>query len=616
MPDELNQTRIDSILKRAKALEAEAGDSEMVAHAEVLARLVDKTTTLDDLPDEALEACRDHLGTSGMVDALLQNAPSSHGVEEADMSQPETLGKITPETQSNARTMSPRSIWRRSQTWLAIAAAVTLVLVLSVPWLKRPGQTTTTPQIALTLTGDQAFNPASLHRLDMIHGQIAAGLPDFTIQTGTLGATGSDPHEYMRLGTVIVRSENGYGSGAFISADGWLLTNYHVVADPAQTASLTGQAAKVEVITAHEADGHNKPEPAVSATVYRVDPEHDLALLKLDTTPAGMTQVPFFKLATSFSDTEDCFVVGSQFNGPAWWVRGTNISQRFDFPDDLSQVAAGVDTQAAMIDRSDMTVLVSDARVSPGDSGGPLLNAKGELIGLTFATSANSSAGSVGWHIALKHLRAFLTTMPTQPEGVPFDLWTAGLPHASMLEPQLADADGDGRVDSLVWRFATAGENGQEVAAATVVFIDLDEQDHADSGPQGARQHIPQGLWGVKREGNFTFDVCIVRRADGVAAVAYTDASKNVNEIRIGHGDRNVAQIIWRRGANGAWTATPGGQTPLIDPGSFNREQLRRLQATTGGGQQRQQSMNEGGPRQSPDDNGPRKGRNSLESTP
>src|SRR5581483_4869229 len=343
------------------------------------------------------------------------------------------------------------------------------------------------------------------------------------------------------------------------------------------------------------------------ATVYRVDPEHDLALLKLDAMPAGMTQVPFFKLAQSVNDSEDCFVVGSQFNGPAWWLRATNISQRFDFPDDLSQVAAGVDTQAAMIDRSDVTVLVSDARVSPGDSGGPLLNAKGELVGLTFATSANSSAGSVGWHIALRHLKAFLATMPSQPEGVPFDLWTAGLPHASMLEPQLADADGQGRTNSLVWRFATAGENGQEVAAATVAFIDLGQHNHDDSGAQGALQHIPHGVWGVRGQGAFEFDVCIVRRADGVAAVAYTDASKNVTEIRIGHGDRNVAEIIWRRGEKGTWTATPGGKTPLIDAGSYNGDQLHRLQGTTGGGQQRQKQM---------DDTAPRKGRNSLESTP
>jgi S1-C subfamily serine protease len=110
----------------------------------------------------------------------------------------------------------------------------------------------------------------------------------------------------------------------------------------------------------------------------------------------------------------------------------------------LSQYAAGVASEGGDVERTHATVIVTDARISGGDSGGPLLNEKGNLIGLTFATSANSTAGSVGWHITLDHVREFVADLPEDPEGVPFDLWSAGLPNSARVA-ELSDADEDGR---------------------------------------------------------------------------------------------------------------------------------------------------------------------------
>src|SRR5262249_46345215 len=156
-----------------------------------------------------------------------------------------------------------------------------------------------------------------------------------------------------------------------------------VVEDSAQDAARVGEPASLEVIMPRLVDGRMKPQTALKATLYRADPVHDLALLKLDVLPAGTKEVPFFRLASAVRDREDCFVIGSAFNSFAWWVRSGNVSQQFDFPEDLSQVAAGASGSSTLVDRSRATVIVTDTRISPGDSGGPLLNSKGELIGLT-----------------------------------------------------------------------------------------------------------------------------------------------------------------------------------------------------------------------------------------
>lgn len=407
-------------------------------------------------------------------------------------------------------------------------------------------------------------------------------MPDFNEGTATLGTGGDQRIVQWRLATVIVRSNDGWGSGAFISPDGWLLTNYHVVASAAQKAAVTGGPVILDVIAARMVEGRIKPQPALKSTVYQVDPVHDLALLKLQALPAGIAQMPYFKLAREIQDGENCFVIGSQGNGPAWWVRSGNVSQQFDFPEDLSQFAAGMATSRAAVDRDHVTVIVTDTSISPGDSGGPLLNSNGELIGLTFATPANTSGGSVGWHIALPHLRAFVANLPGQPEGVPFDAWTAGLPEAVMLEPGVLDGDHDGRADSLLYRYASpAPANGDQSPRpiALTAFVDLNGRSpHGDE----ALDRLPFGLWGMETQGHFRFDVFVTARADHVLAVGYPGGKGIVDEIRVGT-SQDGAKAVWRREADQKWhVSAPSSGTPLLDPAHFNSNQTTRLSVIMG----------------------------------
>ena len=134
----------------------------------------------------------------------------------------------------------------------------------------------------------------------------------------------------------------GQGSGFIISADGYVITNAHVVAD----------ADEVNVTLTDKRE--------FKAKVIGTDQRTDVAVLKIDTT--GLPKV-------NIGDS-DKVRVGE-------WVLA--IGSPFGFE---NTVTAGI-VSAKSRDTGDFVPLIqSDAAVNPGNSGGPLFNGKGEVIGI------------------------------------------------------------------------------------------------------------------------------------------------------------------------------------------------------------------------------------------
>jgi S1-C subfamily serine protease len=592
MSDESDNSA-ETIVSRARELAGKPRPE--IADAEILAAISDGTLAFEDVDETTLERCVRTFGINSVLEAF------KAGSQQVNVSETEPIAQVGNEVDLTYReTIEPARVesvvrsggfawWRRRPVWLrlsralATAAAVILAGLTFILTHRQfsPPIPANQPLTALQWPSNRPFDPSSLKTWGRQQPPLPTHMPDFASSQSTLGAGGTDHFAPWRLATVIVRSEHGWGSGAIISADGWILTNYHVVATPAQSAALTGEPASLDIITAEVVEGRLKPRPAFQAALYRADPVHDLALLKLRTLPPGQTVLPYFRLASQLQDGEECYVIGSQAKGPAWWVRSGRVSQQFDYPEDLSEFAAGAVTSGGDVSRDRATVIVSDTRISPGDSGGPLLNTQGELIGLTFATAANATAGSVGWHIALKHLENFLADLPHRVEGVPFDVWTVGLPEATMLRPGLADADHDGRIDSLRYRYAarTQEDSNALQPVAFTVFVDLRER---SGNGQEALDLVPYGIWGLDR-GRFRFDVFQTARADHVRAAGYTDSQGIVDEIRVARAHEDAASVIWHRGNHGGWTATrPSPPAPLIDPTRLAGRDLHRLQIILG----------------------------------
>lgn len=462
-------------------------------------------------------------------------------------------------------------LWPLQSTWVGISAWLTVVASIGLlgaasywpigpPHRDAPELGQQTPLPTWPSEGASDTVPKVTQRA--VRTPLATEMPDFDRAFGTLGAGSGNRVTPWRLATLIVRDESGWGSGALISADGWFLTNYHVVALQAQEAALTGRPAVLDVIIPQMINGTLKDRAPVKATLYRADPARDLALLKLNRLPVGVEAMPHFRLAAQVSDGEDCIVIGSQGMGPAWMPRGGEVAQKFRFPDDLSEVVTGFRASGNIIDRGRMTVIASTVSVSWGDSGGPLLNSRGELIGITYASPLNASRGSIGWHVALEHLRGFISNRPSKPEGVPFDAWTAGLPHSSVLTPELGDGDGDGRMETVAWKHAEQTENeSTSKGVAFTTFVDFGQRKPRD---EGVGELMPSGLWGLE-QGRFRFDVFITQRTDDVAAVGYTNQAGVVDEIRIGRWVNDVATLLWTRKGKGPWQANqPSARLPLL----------------------------------------------------
>jgi len=149
----------------------------------------------------------------------------------------------------------------------------------------------------------------------------------------------------------------GQGSGFFISPNGYIVTNNHVVAN----------AVKVEVLTDSGA--------TLEAKVVGTDAKSDLALIKVD----GRTDFPFVKLANASPKIGEWVVAMGNPFGLGGTVTAGIVS------------AQGRDIGSGSYD----DYIQIDAPVNRGNSGGPTFNLKGEVIGVNTAIYS-PSGGSVG----------------------------------------------------------------------------------------------------------------------------------------------------------------------------------------------------------------------------
>jgi serine protease Do len=172
-------------------------------------------------------------------------------------------------------------------------------------------------------------------------------LPRPDAQNGAQNQHGVRPHRIIQ----------GMGSGFFISSDGYIVTNNHVV----------DHATKVDVITDSGVTYHAK--------VIGTDPKTDLALIKVD----SKSEFPFVKLATSMPRIGDWVVAMGNPFGLGGTVTAGIVS------------AEGRDIGSGPYDN----FIQIDAPVNRGNSGGPTFNLKGEVIGVNTAIYS-PSGGSVG----------------------------------------------------------------------------------------------------------------------------------------------------------------------------------------------------------------------------
>ena len=168
----------------------------------------------------------------------------------------------------------------------------------------------------------------------------------------------------------------GAGSGVVLSADGYIVTNYHVINGAQQ-------------ITVTTNDG-----TAYSATLVGTDASNDIAVLKVDAkglTPAVLGDSS--KLAVG----DAVLAIGN----PLGTLSGT-----------VTDGIISALEREVTIDGNTMTLLQTSAAVNPGNSGGGLFNANGELVGIVNAKSSSDSSGNavdnIGFAIPINSVKPII----------------------------------------------------------------------------------------------------------------------------------------------------------------------------------------------------------------
>jgi S1-C subfamily serine protease len=167
-------------------------------------------------------------------------------------------------------------------------------------------------------------------------------------------------------------SSTAAGSGIILTSDGEVLTNAHVVQGAnSVTVTLNGQS------------------QARSARLVGIDTGNDLALLKIN----GASNLPTATIGNSSGVAvgDDAVAIGNALalSGGPTVTRGI-----------ISALNRSIDTQSGQ-----MTGLIqTDASISSGNSGGPLVNAAGQVIGISTAVATSSqttTAENIGFAIPI-----------------------------------------------------------------------------------------------------------------------------------------------------------------------------------------------------------------------
>ena len=203
---------------------------------------------------------------------------------------------------------------------------------------------------------------------------------DSVLQTGDGSAaaatTASEVTELSANSVVEITTENvttgsffqqqiqtGAGSGVIVTADGYIVTNNHVIEDS-------------DKITVTLRDGTQ-----YEAQLIGTDEKTDLAVLKIE---ASGLQPAVFGSSSDLKVGEQAIVIGN----PLGQLGGTVTSG----------IISALDREIT-VDGHTMNLLQTDAAVNPGNSGGGLFNSKGELVGIINAKSSGDDVEGLGFAI-------------------------------------------------------------------------------------------------------------------------------------------------------------------------------------------------------------------------
>ena len=259
-----------------------------------------------------------------------------------------------------------------SRGGIAIALAVTMVFSCGLGfgggYFANKVNTSTSGSLNITKTSNSGTTTtASSTSKANSTSEIVKKTADSVVEISTESVvTGSFAQQYVQQGA---------GSGVIISQDGYILTNNHVING--------ANSVKVRLRDGTEYD----------ATIIGSDSDNDIALLKVSAT--GLSPATFGD-SNSLAVGDYVVAIGNPLGELGVTVTDGIISA-------LARKVTIEDTQ--------MTLLQTNAQVNPGNSGGGLFNANGELVGIVNAKQSATEVEGIAFAIPINNVLDILSDL-------------------------------------------------------------------------------------------------------------------------------------------------------------------------------------------------------------
>ena len=282
------------------------------------------------------------------------------GRPSSTMQPPPPMDPPAPPAPPTPPSPASRGDWARGAVGGALTGAIAAALI-GTAWF-RANPTTTASTTAPTAVTASMTSTGSDVRSDVVKTQASVVAIEFDVTATQRGRTVQG---------------SGAGSGVIISSNGLVLTNAHVVANATNLKVTLSDGSKYD------------------ATVLGSDTTQDIALVQLQ----GASNLPAATLGSSSALQVGDGVVA--------------IGNALDLDGSLTVTSGIVSAKNRSLTNSDNSTLANliqtDAAINSGNSGGPLLDMNGEVVGINTATIQNSQ--NLGFSIAIDSVKPLIESL-------------------------------------------------------------------------------------------------------------------------------------------------------------------------------------------------------------